>query len=187
MRRNYARPSGLYSPLLECKKIVFSFYTELRLNCWQLEKRFVVIVCYCCYLLLLSVSVCYCCCCLRKFGGFYLEHSSQLVRALAARLATQRAWVRSSSSSKSFTQNRSAPSTDASSLDSTWCLINLVSTMTSAFFFIWCQVFRRAQEPQDKEHYEKSCFNLLIEYDSKAAREELPGTFEYLQVNIWKS
>lgn len=59
--------------------------------------------------------------------------------------------------------------------------------MTSAFFFIWCQVFRRAQEPQDKEHYEKSYFNLLIEYDSKAAREELPGTFEYLQVNIWKS
>ena len=30
--------------------------------------------------------------------------------------------------------------------------------------------------------YEKSYFNLLIEYNSTVARAELPGTFEYLQV-----
>jgi hypothetical protein len=44
------------------------------------------------------------------------------------------------------------------------------------------QEFRRAQEPVDKSKYEKSYFNLLIEYNSTIARRELPGTFEYLQV-----
>lgn len=44
------------------------------------------------------------------------------------------------------------------------------------------QVFRRAQEPTDKTKYEKSYFNLLIEYNSELAREKLPGTFEYLKV-----
>ena len=46
------------------------------------------------------------------------------------------------------------------------------------------KVFRRAQEPTDKSPYGKSYFNLLIEYNSTVAREELPGVFEYLQVNI---
>ena len=45
-----------------------------------------------------------------------------------------------------------------------------------------CQVFRRVQEPSNKAQYEKSYFNLLIEYDSDLARRDLPGTFEYLQV-----
>ena len=44
------------------------------------------------------------------------------------------------------------------------------------------QVFRRAQEPTDKSIYEKSYFNLLIEYNAKQAREDLSGTYEYLQV-----
>ncbi|KAK2155924.1 hypothetical protein LSH36_227g06072 [Paralvinella palmiformis] len=44
------------------------------------------------------------------------------------------------------------------------------------------KVFRRAQEPEDKANYEKSYFNLLIEYNSKIARQKFPGTFEYLQV-----
>lgn len=43
-------------------------------------------------------------------------------------------------------------------------------------------MFRRAQEPEDKANYEKSYFNLLIEYNSKIARQKFPGTFEYLQV-----
>lgn len=43
-------------------------------------------------------------------------------------------------------------------------------------------MFRRAQEPKDKGAYEKSYFNLLIEYNSTQARHTLPGTFEYLQV-----
>lgn len=44
------------------------------------------------------------------------------------------------------------------------------------------QIFRRAQEPEDKTQYEKSYFNLLIEYNSTTAQEQFPGTFEYLQV-----
>ena len=44
------------------------------------------------------------------------------------------------------------------------------------------QVFRRAQEPMDKSKYEKSYFNLLIEYNSELGRKELPGTYEYLKV-----
>ena len=44
------------------------------------------------------------------------------------------------------------------------------------------QIFRRAQEPKDKSNYDKSYFNLLIEYNSTHARSTLPGTFEYLQV-----
>ena len=43
-------------------------------------------------------------------------------------------------------------------------------------------MFRRAQEPSDKSRYDKSYFNLLIEYNSSLARGQLPGTFEYLQV-----
>ena len=44
------------------------------------------------------------------------------------------------------------------------------------------QVFRRVQEPINKENYEKSYFNLLIEYDSKIARKKYNGTYEYLEV-----
>ena len=44
------------------------------------------------------------------------------------------------------------------------------------------QVFRRVQEPINKEEYEKSYFNLIIEYNSTIAREKYPGTFEYLEV-----
>lgn len=45
------------------------------------------------------------------------------------------------------------------------------------------KVFRRAQEPVDKSKYEKSYFNLLIEYKSSIASSEFPGTFDYLQVS----
>ena len=35
----------------------------------------------------------------------------------------------------------------------------------------------------DKSSYDKSYFNLLIEYNASLARSQFPGTFEYLQVS----
>ncbi|XP_063967969.1 voltage-dependent calcium channel subunit alpha-2/delta-3-like [Lytechinus pictus] len=42
--------------------------------------------------------------------------------------------------------------------------------------------FRRLEEPPDRERYNKSYFNLLIEYNSTLARKELPGAFEEIEV-----
>ena len=63
-----------------------------------------------------------------------------------------------------------------------WKVRKCISTYYDTFYSNERQVFRRVQEPADKSKYEKSYFNLLIEYDSDLARKDLPGTFEYLQV-----
>ena len=51
------------------------------------------------------------------------------------------------------------------------------------FYLFLMQVFRRAQEPKDLSVYDKNFFNLLIEYNSTAGRNELPLVFEYLKVS----
>ncbi|KAK2171035.1 hypothetical protein NP493_1112g00008 [Ridgeia piscesae] len=63
--------------------------------------------------------------------------------------------------------------------DSEYSFAFSFSDTDKSLFF---EVFRRAQEPSDKSRYDKSYFNLLIEYNSTLARRQLPGTFEYLQV-----
>ncbi|CAD5114296.1 DgyrCDS3438 [Dimorphilus gyrociliatus] len=44
------------------------------------------------------------------------------------------------------------------------------------------KTFRRAQTPVDLDNYDKSYFNLLIEYNSSTAKEAFPGTYDYLDV-----
>ena len=44
--------------------------------------------------------------------------------------------------------------------------------------------FREISEPHDLNKYKKSYFNLLIEYNSTLARQQLPNEFETLQVKI---
>ena len=63
-------------------------------------------------------------------------------------------------------------------------LVNLINALLAKLlmYSLSFEVFRRAQEPSDKSRYDKSYFNLLIEYNSTLARRQLPGTFEYLQV-----
>ncbi|XP_030839369.1 voltage-dependent calcium channel subunit alpha-2/delta-3-like [Strongylocentrotus purpuratus] len=42
--------------------------------------------------------------------------------------------------------------------------------------------FRRLEEPPDRDRYNTSYFNLLIEYNSSLARTDLPGVFEDIEV-----
>ncbi|CAF0942065.1 unnamed protein product [Adineta steineri] len=44
--------------------------------------------------------------------------------------------------------------------------------------------FREVRQPKNLSKYDESFFNLLIEYNSTKARENLPGKFEHMQVKI---
>ena len=51
---------------------------------------------------------------------------------------------------------------------------------------MFAKEYRRSLEPEDKSQFQSmersSYYNLLIEYNSTAAREQLPEVFPYLDV-----